>query len=532
MGTTLRPDTLPTGLVTFLFTDIEGSTRLAHTLGDGYRGVLHEHRRLLRRIFTRYTGTELLTEGDSFFVAFSEAEAALRAAVEVQRTLREHRWPIDPDWSGPARPKVRIGLHTADAKPDEQGYATSAVHRAARVCAAAHGDQILFTQSTLESAVSLPENTTRVDLGMFTLRGFDDVNRLHQLSDDGLTEVFPPPPIQPRHDNIPADADAFIGRGAELAQLARLVEGHRLTSVTALPRTGKSRLVCQLARQLAHAFPDGVWYAGLDAEHGPGQGVVTAMGLRGDPFRPRLETAIEALRHRTALLVFDGTLPWHAHDITRLLSDCRRVSVLSASSRPLGLTGEVKWALPTMNVADAAALLRRHATAQSGGADPGDCTGLTEFVDGFPPAIAILAPAVAVYGPDRLLRRLRTDPLTILDGRGELSRILDTACEELSFRATHLLRAMSALPTPAGVDEAERLCGGSAEALEALIELVDASLVDVTRSRDGARYRLPAPVRWYADAQRRAAGQPAPILAPRPARLPLPRLSWIGSVSA
>ena len=151
MGTTLRPGELHTGLVTFLFTDIEGSTRLAHTLGDGYRRVLHEHRRLLRRIFTRYTGTELLTEGDSFFVAFSVADAALSAALEVQQALLAHDWPTDPQWSGPARPKVRIGLHSADAKPDEQGYATSAVHRAARVCAAAHGDQILCTQSTLDS---------------------------------------------------------------------------------------------------------------------------------------------------------------------------------------------------------------------------------------------------------------------------------------------------------------------------------------------------------------------------------------------
>ncbi|ADD45846.1 adenylate/guanylate cyclase domain-containing protein [Stackebrandtia nassauensis] len=532
MGTTLRPDELPTGLVTFLFTDIEGSTRLAHTLGDGYRRVLHEHRRLMRRIFTRYTGTELLTEGDSFFVAFSEAETALHAAVEVQLALKQHAWPTDPDWSGPARPKVRIGLHTAVAEPDEQGYATSAVHRAARVCAAAHGDQILCTQSTLDSTVSLPEKTTLIDLGLFTLRGFDDVNRLHQLTADGLPRSFPPPPIQPRHHNIPADADDFIGRGAELAQLARLVEGHRLTSVTALPQTGKTRLVRELGRRLIPSFHDGAWYATLDGGHDPGQGVVAAMGLRGDPFRSPLDTAIEALRHKSALLVFDGTLPWHAQHITRLLGECPQVSVLSASSRPLGLTGEVKWALPTMHVTEAAAVLRRQATAAAGGVDPGDCTELTTFIDGFPPAVTILAPAISLYGPSRLMARLRADPLAILDARGELSRILDTACEELSSRATHLLRAMSALPAPAGVDEAERLCGGSAEALEALIELVDASLVDVTRTRDGALYRLPAPVRWYADAQRRAVGQAAPILPLKPTRVPLPRLSWIGTVSA
>ncbi|MGH8878447.1 MAG: adenylate/guanylate cyclase domain-containing protein, partial [Stackebrandtia sp.] len=502
MGTTLRPGELPTGLVTFLFTDIEGSTRLAHTLGDGYRRVLHEHRRLLRRIFTRYTGTELLTEGDSFFVAFSVADAAMAAAVEVQQALLDHDWPTDPDWSGPARPKVRIGLHSADAKPDEQGYATSAVHRAARVCAAAHGDQILCTQSTLDAIDELPENTTMDDLGLFTLRGFDDANRLHQVTVTGLPERFPPPTIQPRHHNIPADPDEFIGRGAELAQLLRLVEGHRLTSVTALPHTGKSRLVCQLARRLAPSFHDGVWYARLDPGTDPATALAEAMGLRGDPFRPMLDTAVEALRHRRCLLVFDGTRQHHAGVLTRLLDDCPRVSILSASQRPLGLTGEVKWALPTMNIADAATLLRRRATACGGGSDPGDCAKLSAFVDGFPPAVNILARTIPLLGPGRLLARLRADPLAVLDATGELSRVLDAACEPLSPGAMHLLRAMSALPAPAGVDEAERLCGGSAEVLGALIELVDASLVDVTRTQDSALYRLPAPVRWYADAQR------------------------------
>ena len=532
MGTTLRPGVLPSGLVTFLFTDIEGSTRLAHTLGDGYRRVLHEHRRLLREVFTAYTGTELLTEGDSFFVAFSTAAGAVRAALDVQHAMNAYAWPTDPRWSAPARPKIRIGIHTAWATPDSQGYATSAVHRAARVCAAAHGDQILCSQSTLDAAGGSPEEADVADLGLFQLRGFDDTERLHQITGRGLPETFPAPATAARHDNVPADPDEFIGRGAELIQLARLVDGHRLTSVTALPRTGKTRLVCHLASRLAAGYRDGVWYAALTAADDLGTTLTRAVGLRGDPFRSMMDTVVEGLRHKDCLVVLDGTAAEHVGGVTRLLAECPRLSVLSASARPLGLPGEVKWALPTMKVADAAVLLRRRAAEADGGVDPGDCEALAGAVDGFPPAIDILARAVPLYGLTGLLRRLRHDPLAILDAKRELSLALDAACHGLAPRAAQLLRAMAALPEPAGVDDVERLCGGSGEALAALIELVDSSLVDIQRTERGALYRLPAPVRWYADAGRRAAGQAAPALPSRLSRLPLPRLSWARTISA
>jgi hypothetical protein len=143
-------------------------------------------------------------------------------------------------------------------------------------------------------------------------------------------------------------------------------------------------------------------------------------------------------------------------------------------------------------VADAAVLLRRRAAEADGGVDPGDCEALAGAVDGFPPAIDILARAVPLYGLTGLLRRLRHDPLAILDAKRELSLALDAACHGLAPRAAQLLRAMAALPEPAGVDDVERLCGGSGEALAALIELVDSSLVDIQRTERGALYRLPA----------------------------------------
>lgn len=519
---------LPSGEVTFLFTDIEGSTRLACELGDDYRKVLHEHRRLLRKVFTCRDGSELLTEGDSFFVVFDDAFDAVDAAITAQETLSGHPWPTADHWRGPARPKVRMGIHTGYAVPDNQGYATSIVHRAARVCAAAHGDQILCSQSTLEACGRLPDGAHSVNLGRYRLRGFDDSEQLHQLATDALPQCFPPPALERRQHNLPAEPDRFIGREDEQRDLMRLLVGHRLISVTALPRTGKSRLVKHLARRLTDHYRDGAWYADLSAYRDLGSALTAAFGFRDDPFRPELDCVIERLRGQECLIVLDDTRGHHARPVSRLLAECPDVRVLSTSHQPLGLVGEVKWALPTMSAADAAALMRHHAMAASGGTDPGDCGDLAAYVDGFPPAVNILASLLPFMKADRLLRKLRAEKLALLDARGELSAVLDDVHEQLSPRAAHLLRALSAWPAAAGVDEVERLCGGAGAALDALIDLVDMSLVDIHRSEGEAVYRLPAPVRWYADHQRRQIGETAPPArcAPSPPRMPPPRLSW------
>lgn len=530
MGSLTTPGgDLPSGVVTFLFTDIEGSTRFACELGEDYRKVLHDHRRLLRKVFSCREGSELLTEGDSFFVVFANAFDAIDAAVTAQETLTGHPWPTADRWRRPARPRVRIGIHTGYAIPDNQGYASSIVHRAARVCAAAHGDQILCTQSTLDAADRLPDSVSVKSLGNFRLRGFDDTEHLHQLATPALPRRFPPPELERRQHNLPAEPDQFIGRDAEQRELIRLLSSHRLISVTALPKTGKSRLVQHLARQQAPSYRDGAWYADLSAYRDLGSALTAACGFRDDPFRPLLDCVTESLRGRECLVVLDGTREHHAAPISRLLAECPDVRVLSSSRQPLGLVGEVKWALPTMAVSDAAALMRRHAMAASGGIDPGDCTDLAAYVDGFPPAVSILASALPLMGADRLLRKLRAEKLALLDSRGELSALLDQVHDQLSPRAAHLLRALSAWPAAAGVDEVERLCGGAAAALDALINLVDLSLVDIHRGGSEAVYRLPAPVRWYADHQRQKIGEKNPVVRAQPAtsKPPLPRLSWM-----
>ena len=207
---------LPSGLVTFLFTDIEGSTRLAQMLGPGYRPVLTEHRRLLRATLAARGGVELFTEGDSFFVAFEDASAAVDACVTAQRALVAHDWP-HPD----ATPRVRMGLHTGHAVPLAGEYASPEVHRAARIAAAAHGGQVLCSAATAHHAAPLPAEAHLLDLGLHRLRGFDDRERLFQLIAPGLERQFPRPrTVDEAQHNLPTQVTSFVGRqrGADRAR--------------------------------------------------------------------------------------------------------------------------------------------------------------------------------------------------------------------------------------------------------------------------------------------------------------------------
>src|SRR5262245_15477537 len=218
---------LPSGLVTFLFTDIEGSTRLAQLLGAQYRPVLADHREILRRALGSGDGVALFTEGDSVVAAFPDANAAVRACAEAQQALAAHDWP-QPQ----ARPRVRMGLHSGYAEPVAGEYATPEVHRAARVASAAHGGQVLCSGATARLATDLGEDMSLLDLGLFQLRGFDDRERLYQLVADKLDRDFPRPrtPAAAPH-NLPAPPTPFVGRQVESAELAALLTRHRLVTV-------------------------------------------------------------------------------------------------------------------------------------------------------------------------------------------------------------------------------------------------------------------------------------------------------------
>ena len=254
-GPSGEQDSLPTGTVTFLFTDIEGSTRLVQEFGSaGWAPILERHREIMRAAISRADGWEVQTEGDAFFAVFTTASDAVAVAVEGQRGLAAQ------DWSEGAAISVRMGIHTGEGVFDADGsYVGADVHRAARVAAAAHGGQgVLSDAARVLLGDSLPPGTSLLDLGQHRLKDLRP-ERLSQLSIGGLRNSFPPLNALDRQpNNLPMHLTSFVGREAELTMAGGLLSRSRLLSLTGPGGTGKTRLSLQLAADKASSFPDGV----------------------------------------------------------------------------------------------------------------------------------------------------------------------------------------------------------------------------------------------------------------------------------
>src|SRR5919106_648528 len=252
-------DDLPTGTVTFLFSDIEGSTRLLDRLGDGYREVLEAHQRLLRDAFTRGGGVEVSTEGDSFFVAFPSAPPGVAAAIDAQRALAGKDWPAG------AEVRVRIGIHTGEGVLGADNYVGADVHRASRIAAAGHGGQVLLS-STSRALVeaALPEGVVLRDLGEHRLKDLPRPERLFQAVAPDLPSDFPPPrAVQAERPGLPRQLTTFVGRERERREVKEVLAGTRLLTLTGPGGTGKTRLAIQVASEVSESFEDGAFFVAL-----------------------------------------------------------------------------------------------------------------------------------------------------------------------------------------------------------------------------------------------------------------------------
>lgn len=272
---------LPSGTVTLLFTDIEGSTRLLQHLGDGYRRVLGEHRRLLRATFTNHGGYEVSIEGDACFVAFARASEAVAAAVDGQHALAAHPWAEGVGL------RLRMGIHSGEPVVVARDYVGLDVHRAARICSAGHGGQVLISRVTYELvARDLPLGIGLRDLGEHRLKDLAQPEQLYQLVIPGLAADFPPLRTVGRQStNLPAPLTAFVGRNRELEEIATLLgrEGLRLLTLTGPGGSGKTRLTLRVAADLLEGFPDGVVLVELAPVDDPAlvvSAVAHALGVR------------------------------------------------------------------------------------------------------------------------------------------------------------------------------------------------------------------------------------------------------------
>jgi predicted ATPase/class 3 adenylate cyclase len=518
-----------------LFTDMEGSTRLAQLLGAGYKWLLHEHRQLLRAAFQAHGGVELATQGDSFFFAFGDAAAAITACQQAQRALADHPWP-DPE----AVPRVRMGLHSGWAQPHGGEYTSPEVHRAARITAAAHGGQVLCSAATAEqvgAAGRLGDGAELHDLGLYRLRGFEGRERLYQLVAPGLERGFPRPrAVAAAEHSLPAPTTSFVGRDREQNRLARLLDSFRLVTVTGPGGAGKTRLAVRVAATHAEHYPDGTWFVDLAAVTDPELVPVTvaaALGLRPEPGRPMLDSLADHAAERRLLLVLDtcdAQISAVAPVVQRVLTAGGAATVLATSREPLGLPGEVVWRIPPLSLeppgggglSDAVALLADRTAAARGGrpvaaSDLPHLRRIATRLAGLPLALELAAARLRMLSAGQLAGRLDAelsgkggDLLGTLDaGRGAaigrhatLEAAVRWSYRTLDPESARLLRALSVFAGPVDLATAAWLLDG--DPLPALSVLVDKSLLqaeaDTSGSGDGApyRYRMLDPIRAYA----------------------------------
>src|SRR6266699_3634769 len=344
---------LPMGTVTFLFSDIEGSTRLLKHLGERYPTMLEEYRSLVRTAFHACSGHEVDTQGDGFFVAFARASEAIGAAVEMQRSLASHAWPED------VVVRVRMGLHTGEPKLTSEGYVGLDVHQAARIMSAGHGGQILLSQSTRELLEQeLPAAVSLRDLGAHRLKDLQRPTRLYQVVIADLPADFPPLRTLDAHaNNLPIQPTPFIGREQEVQECLHLLRRDevRLLTLTGPGGIGKTRLALQVAAQLSEVFPDGLSFVNLAPLHDPEFVVSTiaqTLGIREVVGQSLLEHLREELQQKQLLLLLDNfeQVVSAALQVAELLATCPRLKVLVTSRMGLHVQAEQEFAIPPLCV--------------------------------------------------------------------------------------------------------------------------------------------------------------------------------------
>jgi predicted ATPase len=463
---------LPTGTVTLLFTDIEGSTKLLDELGaERYADVLDEHRRVLRNAFEQHGGIEIDTQGDAFFVASACATDAAAAARDAIAALGD----------GPVR--VRIGVHTGEPIVREGSYVGADVHRAARVMSAAHGGQIVASQTTRD----LLDGGAR-DLGVHRLKDVGEL-RLFQLGEESF-----PPLRSLNNTNLPAQLEPLLGRKRELADLLRhvRVDGARVVTLTGPGGIGKTRLALELAGELVPDFEHGVWLVDLSAlrDHELVLGAIAGvLGAR---------TSVEEhVSNRELLLVLDNfeQVVDAASDLSGLLESCPRLRVVVTSREPLRIAGEREYALRPLAEAPAVELFRQRVTTD---ATYHEVATLCRRLDNLPLAIELAAARAKALPFDELARRLERRLPTLGKGRRDaperqrtLRATIDWSYELLTKEEQLGLAGLAVFRGGWLLEPAEEVADVGADLLDSL---VDKSLV----RREGARYSMLETIREYA----------------------------------
>jgi predicted ATPase/class 3 adenylate cyclase len=522
--------TLPTGTVTFLFTDIEGSTRLMQEVGERYVKAQTDHHEILRAAFGGHRGRELRTEGDSFFCVFESAVDACDAAATAQRDFAAHDWPEGVTL------RVRVGLHTGEAPLVGSEYIGLDVHHAARVAAAAHGGQVVLSETTRALVEDhLPDGQSLRDLGTHRLKDLARPEHLYQLVVAGIQDRFPPlRTLDSTPNNLPTQLTSFVGRDQDVTEARRLLAGTRLLTLTGPGGIGKTRLSLQLAADVVQDFPDGVFFVALSAVNDPAliaSAIVNVLGVSTSGNREPVQVANEYLRDRRVLLVLDNyeqLLPDGAGVVSDLLHASPGVKVVVSSRAVLRVYGEQEMAVPPLRLPDPRALPSLEALSQFEAVklfieramavkpdfqvtneNAPAVAAICEHVDGLPLAIELAAARVKLFAPQALLTRLETSLSKALGagsrdlpGRQQtLAGAIAWSYDLLDEPRRLLFRRFAVFARGASLEQAEAVCGGDelgVDVLTGLDELADQSLLRRLPDFDETRLLMLQVVREYA----------------------------------
>ena len=451
----MRED-LPTGTVTFLFTDVEGSTKLLHEHGDAYVDLLAAHRAVVRNALSRHSGVEVDMQGDACFAAFSRASDAVAAAEEIRHGLGD----------GPVR--VRIGIHTGEPLVTREGYVGLDVHRAARIAAAAHGGQVVLSSATRDLVGA--DRQLR-DLGAYRLKDLIEAEHLFQLGEGQF------PALRTLDaTNLPVAASPLVGRERETDEVLEMLGDRRLVTITGPGGTGKTRLALQVAAELVGTFSDGVFWVALGSLTDPGlvsSEIGQAIGAPDD--------VGGFLRDRELLLLLDNfehLLP-AAATVAELMATASGLRVLATSRAPLRISGEVEYPLDPLDPPDAVGLFVERARAVGRHIEP-DATieAVCARLDSLPLAIELAAARTRLLAPEALLARLERALPLLTDGPRDaplrqrtLRATIEWSYDLLDAESRRLLPRLAVFAGSFPIGAAESVCDAKLSELSALVDL-------------------------------------------------------------
>jgi predicted ATPase/class 3 adenylate cyclase len=500
----------PTGTVTFLFTDIDGSTKLWEQYPEAMKTALAKHDLILKGAIASNNGQIVKTTGDGVFAVFTTALDGINAAVVMQRGLLQASEALHLG--------VRMGLHTAEAELRDGDYFGTSINRAARIMSVGHAGQVLLSETTAQVVTEhLPTDYALLELGAHYLKGLARPERITQLVVPDLQKDFPPlKSISIVTNNLPIQLTSFIGREKEIAEITALLGANRLVTLTGSGGTGKTRLSLEIgAQELAH-YANGVWLIELAALSDPAQiipALAQVFGLQESPFNLLAAVVTDHLRDKKLLLILDNCehlIAACARLANDLLHHCLEMKILASSREALGISGEMAYRIPPLADIESTRLFMDRARASNSKlsltvSDASFVAQICACLDGIPLAIELAAARTNFLSVDQIAARL-DDRFRLLTGGSRtalprqqtLRALIDWSYDLLTEEERALLRRLSVFSGGWTLEAAEFVCPNH-DVIELLSQLVNKSLVVVdNEGSESIRYRLLETIRQYA----------------------------------